>query len=72
MGHPPWGSSMGFTLSTSEMGSIGPCPLDRPSTARRGGGARVFPCEVRAKHQDILPQGRLLLGRCENPTPPKG
>ena len=27
MGHPPWGSSMGFTLSTLEMGSIGPCPL---------------------------------------------
>ena len=24
MGHPPWGSSMGFSLSTSEMGSIGP------------------------------------------------
>ena len=23
MGHPPWGSSMGFTLSTSEMGSTG-------------------------------------------------
>ena len=41
MGHPPWGSSMGFTLSTSEMGSIGPCPLDRPSTARRGEGPSV-------------------------------
>ena len=43
MGHPPWGSSMGFTLSTSEMGSIGPCPLDRPSTARRGGGPERSP-----------------------------
>ena len=30
MGHPPWGSSMGFTLSTSEMG--------------RGASARVL-CE---------------------------
>ena len=43
MGHPPWGSSMDFTLSTSEMGSIGPCPLDRPSTARRGGGPERSP-----------------------------
>ena len=47
MGHPPWGSSMGFTLSTSEMGSIGPCPLDRPSTARRGGGPERSPVRWR-------------------------
>ena len=48
MGHPPWGSSMGFTLSTSEMGSIGPCPLDRPSTARRGGGPERSPVRAEA------------------------